>query len=94
MRNLWLLAGIVFIGGCTSVKTYTIEKPRIDTDIEGNRGYLAGTPKEEPKENRLGETRTVSVMEIELASPQDKKISRGATKEEKIKTEPAEISGF
>jgi LysM repeat protein len=65
MRIMLLLVGIVFATGCV-VRTYEIEKPRKDLDIEGNRGYLVGEPSEEPPENRLGTTRTVSVLEIEL----------------------------
>ena len=67
MRKLSaLILVVVFLTGCMTVRTYTIKKPRIDTDVEGNRGYLSGTPSEEVKENRLGENRTISVVEIEF----------------------------
>ena len=66
MRKIWLLSGVVFLFGCMAVRTYETEKPRIDTTIEGNQGFLAGTPKIEPKESKLGPNRKISVMEIEI----------------------------
>ncbi|MFA7677645.1 MAG: LysM peptidoglycan-binding domain-containing protein [Candidatus Omnitrophota bacterium] len=78
----WFLTGIFFIGGCVGVKSYTIEKPRVDTTIEGNQGYLFGTPKAETKASRLGDTRKISVVEIELGSPKAKKGSSNFAEEE------------
>ncbi|MDD4183527.1 MAG: LysM peptidoglycan-binding domain-containing protein [Candidatus Omnitrophica bacterium] len=65
MKYLVALLGIVFLGGCLS-RTYTIEKPRTNLEINGNQGYLFGTPKEAAKPNKFGETRKVSVFEVEL----------------------------
>jgi LysM repeat protein len=66
MKSLWLLVSVVFLAGCFTARTYTIEKPRVDTDIEGNQGYLSGTPKPEVKASRLGPNRKISILEIEL----------------------------
>ncbi len=68
MRYFLGLLAIVFLVGCMTVRTYEVEKPRIDTDIEGNRGFLFGKPQVEAKENKLGQTRKVSVVEIEFGS--------------------------
>lgn len=70
MRSLmfFLLAGVIFLSGCMAVRTYTVEKPRTDTDIDGNQGFLYGTPKAESKESRLGPTRKISVVEVEIGS--------------------------
>ncbi|MBD3264711.1 MAG: LysM peptidoglycan-binding domain-containing protein [Candidatus Omnitrophica bacterium] len=69
MKKWWFLTGaIVLLAGCMTVRTYTIEKPRTDTEVEGNRGYLSGQPSQEVKESKLGETRKVSVVEIEFGS--------------------------
>jgi nucleoid-associated protein YgaU len=80
------MAGIIFLGGCL-VRTYTIEKPRVDTEIEGNQGYLAGTPPQESKKSRLGETRKINVIEIELGEhgPKPKEL----LEEKEIKKEEA-----
>lgn len=69
MRKILVLLLVVFLSGCMTVRTYEVKKPRIDTDIEGNRGYLSGTPTQEPKESKLGDTRTISVVEIEFGRP-------------------------
>ncbi|MDD5195329.1 MAG: LysM peptidoglycan-binding domain-containing protein [Candidatus Omnitrophica bacterium] len=67
MKKYFIILGIVFLSGCL-VRTYTTEKPRVDLEIEGNRGYLMGNAPTEQKEldSKLGGTRKVSVMEVEL----------------------------
>tara|TARA_Y100000031_G_C7940700_1_gene256926 strand:- start:35 stop:523 length:489 start_codon:yes stop_codon:yes gene_type:complete len=74
MKSLWLLVSVVFLAGCFTARTYTIEKPRVDTDIEGNQGYLSGTPKPEVKESRLGPNRKISILEIELDPSKRKRV--------------------
>lgn len=81
MRKLLVLLLIVFLGGCMKVRTYTVEKPRKDTDIEGNRGYLAGEPEETKKESKLGPNRKISVVEFEFGPKAEK---------EKVGTEETE----
>jgi len=69
MRSLGFLVGIILLGGCMAVRTYTIEEPRVDTDMQGNRGYLTGTSsKSEIKKSKLGDTRKISVVEVEFGS--------------------------
>ncbi|MDD5070397.1 MAG: LysM peptidoglycan-binding domain-containing protein [Candidatus Omnitrophica bacterium] len=67
MRRFLMIVGIFLLSGCL-VKTYTIEKPRIDRDIVGNQGHFMGSSKE-PKargNTNLSETRKISVMEFEF----------------------------
>jgi nucleoid-associated protein YgaU len=72
MRIFWLFLGVIFLGGCL-VRTYTVEKPRVDLDVEGNRGYLIGTPKEEEQiGKKLPKTRKITVIEIEFGPHQIK----------------------
>ena len=66
MRKILVVLLVVFLSGCMTVRTYEVKKPRIDRDIEGNQGYLSGTPTQETKESKLGDTRTISVVEIEF----------------------------
>ena len=66
MRNLCILLLIVFLCGCVEVRAYRVVKQRVDTDIDGNQGYLSGSSQEEAKESKLGDTRTVSIVEIEF----------------------------
>ncbi len=93
MRN-WaiLMAGIVFMSGCL-IRTYTIEKPRGDTTVEGNRGYLMGEPSEgEEGESRLGKMRKITLIEIELGphKPRDIKSKEQETKKPAVKEPEAE----
>lgn len=69
MRYFLFISAVFFLVGC-SVRSYTVEKERVDTQREGNLGYLSGNPPatEAKKENRLGNTRKISVTEIELGS--------------------------
>jgi LysM repeat protein len=69
MRYAWLVVAIVFLGGCLT-RTYVTQKPRVDREIEGNRGYLLGQPTQAEKEHQIKETRTISVLEIEFGSHQ------------------------
>lgn len=87
MKKLLLLAGVIFISGCLTTRTYTKKEPRKDLDIEGNQGCLSGVCKEEPRENRLGDTRTISVVEVEFG-PEE--IKKDATVWERVPDEAAE----
>lgn len=82
MRLLGVLLAIVILAGCMTVRTYTIEKPRVDTDIQGNRGFMSGAPDQEMVENRLGDTRTISVVEVEFGKSHSRK--KDSAKEEVI----------
>ena len=87
MRKLWLLIGLVFLSGCL-VRTYTMEKPRTDLAVQGNQGYLTGTPPAVQQEKKLKDTRIISVMEIELGSHQPKELKKeregGASSEARV----------
>jgi len=71
MRYFFIFLGLIFLYGCL-VRTYTIEKPRRDLDIEGNQGYLYGEP---PSPPQLKKTRKVTVFEIELGAHPPKEVS-------------------
>ena len=73
MRKLLFLAGIIILSGCLTMRSYTKEEPRKDLEIEGNRGCLSGECEEEPRENRLGDTRTISVVEVEFGPRETEK---------------------
>ncbi|MFH1594076.1 MAG: hypothetical protein ABID09_05220 [Candidatus Omnitrophota bacterium] len=66
-----LLVAIVFfsvaVSGCStpSVKTYTFKKDRVDQRIEGNRGYVLGTPPPAPVEREVPK-RTLFGVDIEI----------------------------
>ncbi|MEI6243242.1 MAG: LysM peptidoglycan-binding domain-containing protein [Chlamydiota bacterium] len=81
MKYFIVFLGLILMGGCLT-RTYTTETPRVDTDIQGNQGYLSGTPKEEPqKPKKLSNNRINSVLEIELGAHPRKK----AQKQEAVK---------
>ncbi len=40
--GMTLLVGF-FLTGCARITTQVVEKPRVDQELEGNRGYLAGS---------------------------------------------------
>jgi len=75
MKYSAVLLGIVFLGGCLT-RTYTVEKPRTNLEVNGNQGYLFGAPKEEPKANKFGETRKISIFEVELGAHPRKKAKK------------------
>lgn len=69
MKKTIFFLSAFLISGCL-VRNYEVQKPRADLEIEGNRGYLVGTSKEEPRE--LKKTRTVTVFEVEIGSRKPK----------------------
>lgn len=96
MKYLAVFLGVILLGGCVT-RTYITETPRVDTDIQGNQGYLSGTPTAElQKAKKLGPNRINSVLEVELPSlpklPQHKGLKNEAVKpvqEEAISEEAA-----
>ncbi len=70
MRGLGLLwVGLFLISawGCR-VRTYTVEKPRVDLEVSGNQGYLAGNPPPGQRVTRedLSSTRKIKVLELDV----------------------------
>lgn len=84
MQKLWYLVAVFFISGCIAARTYTVDKPRTDTDIEGNRGYLSGTSEQATEKSKFGDTRKISVLEIEFGSSaaRKSKASKAALRKE------------
>ena len=61
---------VIFLGGCMTVRTYTVDKPRTDRDVSGNQGFVSGeAPSDIPdKKSNLSDTRKVSVIEFEFGN--------------------------
>lgn len=90
MKTVAMILGVMFLSGCV-VRTYTIQKPRQDLAIEGNQGYLVGTPKEHQKEPK--ETWPIRIFEIEFgaSAPEDLELS---PQEEKSLQEDLESTSY
>ena len=86
MKRIGLFLGVILLSGCL-VRSYTVQKPRTDLDVQGNRGYLVGIPKEEVKPSK--ETRPITVFEVELGPHRPKK---GVSLPQKEALPPAEES--
>lgn len=91
-----LISGILLIAialaGCASVKTttYTFTKDRVDQVVEGNRGYLLGTPpaltdrSQPPKRTMIGIDVEIGVLPAEEAYYKRKKIQSSQTEKKEI----------
>ncbi len=69
----FVLALCVSIGlvGCESIsKPYITSVDRVDQKVEGNRGFLKGTPP--PAEDRTGAKRELITVDMDLVSLQGK----------------------
>jgi hypothetical protein len=84
MKKILFLLFIVFLSGCMRVRTYTVEKPRKDREVEGNQGYLAGEPGQLQKDNRLGPTRKVSVVEFEFGPKSEEEVTSRVSESEEL----------
>ena len=85
MRLVSIFLCLLLLSGCL-VRTYTVEKPRVDTDKSGNQGFLSGEPtgEQEIKKKNLSDTRKVSVWEWELGWGKPKVISEGVKTEDEM----------
>jgi nucleoid-associated protein YgaU len=88
-KSVYLIVAVMFLlsltAGCLSVRT--VEKERVDLEVEGNEGYLLGGPKQQayqPKEK----TRKILQVDVDFSEFQ----SYGPPEEtEEIKIEETEI---
>lgn len=99
MKKILFLLLIISLSGCMRVRTYTVEKPRIDKDVEGNQGYLTGEPVATEKESKLGPNRKVSVLEFEFGPKSkevvaDSKESEDGLQEEFYQEEVTQEEGY
>lgn len=84
MKKILFLLFIIFLSGCMRVRTYTVEKPRKDREVEGNQGYLAGEPDQVQKDNKLGSTRKVSVLEFEFGPKSEEEVTSRVSESEEF----------
>ena len=86
-------AFVLLLYGCT-VRTYTVEKPRVDTEITGNQGCISGSCTPEKRESNLSSTRKTTVIEVELKSKADQEMmaeEKAEAAEEAPAKEPAAL---
>ncbi len=70
-KGIVIFSTIFFIYGCrtpslnvkpVTVRAYAQDKTRVDQELQGNAGYLAGTPQESQEERK--KTRRIYVLEV------------------------------
>ena len=87
LLRLWMvgLAGVV-LAGCARVSSQVVEKPRVDQELEGNRGYLVGSaPPAGPRKS----TRQMIETNIELPTADEMNPWRTSKKAEATRTSSA-----
>lgn len=64
-RQLWITftIGAVVLTGCARITTRVVETPRVDQEVQGNRGYLQGSA---PPVSEREKTRQMVQTDIEL----------------------------
>ena len=74
MKGLYLVLALcvaVALVGCEKIsKPYIMTVDRVDQKVEGNRGYLKGTPP--PAQERTNLTRQLIAVDMDLVSIQGK----------------------
>ena len=75
LTGILCICAVLVFSGCSvrSVKTYSVEKPRVDLTVEGNEGFIYGKPpadsdllKPDPRRRPLSNNRTISVLEVNI----------------------------
>lgn len=90
LKVFLISAGSIFLGGCL-LRTYTIEKPRVDLEISGNQGYISGSapqPRPEVKRTR----RKITVIELELGTHHPQTEASQKKKEEETPSSEEEVT--
>ena len=68
----------LFMAGCARINSQVVEKPRVDQDLQGNRGYLVG---EAPPAGERKMTRQVLETNVEMPTARELnpwKVKRGS----------------
>ena len=67
---VWMTAGAaaLLFAGCARIQTRVVEKPRVDQDVQGNRGYLKGSG---PAGGAHSNTRSMLETNIELPTTEE-----------------------
>jgi len=67
---VWMTAGTAALSfaGCARIQTKVVEKPRVDQEIQGNRGYLKGSG---PEGGPRSSTRQMLETNIELPTGEE-----------------------
>lgn len=55
---------VVTLTGCKAIKTQVIEIDRVDQDVSGNRGYLAGRSSEPVRQPK---PKTRQILEVDVS---------------------------
>jgi nucleoid-associated protein YgaU len=85
-----LSSAMLVLSGCSRVRTYVVEKERVDQNLTaGNSGYLTGSPKESdvPVDRKM--TRQTYVTEIELGAV-PKRVKGAATNGKRMTIEASQ----
>ncbi len=59
---------VLSLSGCARITSQVVEKPRVDQELQGNQGYLQGTP---PAPTMRKATRRVVQTDIELPTKEE-----------------------
>ena len=71
-----LLVMLMVLAGCSSVRTYTFKKDRVDQGVEeGNKGYLEGTPPPAEDRGELKRTMVGADVDVPIFAWEKKKVS-------------------
>jgi len=63
----------LFVSGCATVSTYTLDREREDQEMTGNAGYLSGTP-QSPDRSQYRKTRRTYVVEVLTKGPEEQEV--------------------
>jgi len=73
--RFWAVLSFIFlfVSGCATVSTYTLDREREDQEMIGNAGYLSGTP-QSPDRSQSRKTRRTYVVEVLTKGPEEQEV--------------------
>jgi nucleoid-associated protein YgaU len=89
--GLAVAAALALTAGCTRVRTYVVEKDRVDQDLSaGNRGYIVGGPPAGKQDRPRKLTRQTYVTEVELPDLSSSTARKSVRLVEEVSSEPGQ----
>ncbi len=84
----------ITLSGCYTMRAYTFKRDKVDQRIEGNRGYIMGTPPPAPVEGEIPKRTLIGVdIELGLLPGEKARVDFGKSGVVKMREETPQVGG-
>ena len=84
----------ITLSGCYTMRAYTFKRDKVDQRVEGNRGYIMGTPPPAPIEGEIPKRTLIGIdIELGLLPGEKARVDFGKSGVVKMKEERPQVGG-